>query len=180
MWVVCLLWVVLVQWYFSNSPEWLFTQWHWSEWEKKKPWTYSSHAICISLNTCMFDCFFGGCFVSCWSIALSVKQWKLRKTKVLKIKIYCMLIFHQKQVNPFSSSEKLPKFCKKYFVKEQMWKIWAFLGKKLNGWFHKLETLHEDNLGCILKKPRKQQIYGGSRSLWISRLKSTNIFQIFA
>ena len=76
-----------------------------------------------------------------------------------------MLIFHRKQVNPFSSGKKLPKFCKKYFVKEQMCTFWAFLGKNLNGWFHKLETLHEDNLGHILKKPRKQQIYGGSRSL---------------
>ena len=91
-----------------------------------------------------------------------------------------MLIFYPKQVNPFSDSEKLPKVCKKYFVKEKMWKIWASLGKKLKGWSHKLETLHEDNLGPILKKPRKQQIYGGSPSWWISRLKNTNISQIFA
>ena len=39
--------------------------------------------------------------------------------------------------------------------KEKMWKIWAYLGKKLNGWSHKLETLHEDNLGPVLKKTRK-------------------------
>ena len=61
-----------------------------------------------------------------------------------------------------------------------MWNIWAFLGNKLKGWSHKLETLHEDNVGPILKKARKQQIYGGSPSLWISRLKNTNISQIFA
>ena len=40
--------------------------------------------------------------------------------------------------------------------------------------------MHEDNVGPILKKARKQQIYGGSPSLWISRLKNTNISQIFA
>ena len=61
-----------------------------------------------------------------------------------------------------------------------MWNIWAFLGNKLKGWSHKLETLHEDNVGPILKKARKQQIYGGSPSLWISRSKNTNISQIFA
>ena len=71
-----------------------------------------------------------------------------------------MLIFEQKQANPFSNGEKLPKFYKKYFVKEIMLKMWAFLGKKLNGWSHKLETLHEDNIGPNLKKARKQQIYG--------------------
>ena len=46
-----------------------------------------------------------------------------------------------------------------------MGNIWAFLGNKLKGWSHKLETLHEDNVGPILKKARKQQIYGGSPSL---------------
>ena len=61
-----------------------------------------------------------------------------------------------------------------------MWYIWPFLGNKLKGWSHKLETLHKDNIGPILKKARKQQIYGGSPSLCISRLKITNIFQIFA
>ena len=61
-----------------------------------------------------------------------------------------------------------------------MWYIWPFLGNKLKGWSHKLETLHEDNVGPSLKKARKQQICGGSPSLWISRLKNTNIFQIFA
>ena len=61
-----------------------------------------------------------------------------------------------------------------------MWNIWAFLGNKLKGWSHKLGTLHEDNVGPNLKKARKQQIYGGSPSLWISGLKNTNISQIFA
>ena len=41
--------------------------------------------------------------------ALCVKQWKLRRTKVLKVKIYCMLSFYQKKVNPFWSGEKLQK-----------------------------------------------------------------------
>ena len=42
-----------------------------------------------------------------------------------------MLIFNRKPVNPFSNDEKLPKFCKKYFVKDFFYKFWAFLGKKL-------------------------------------------------
>ena len=66
-----------------------------------------------------------------------------------------MLIYERKQVNPFSNGEKLPIFCTKYFVKEKIRKIWVSLGKKLNGWSHKLETLHEDNLGPVLKKTRK-------------------------
>ena len=41
----------------------------------------------------------------------------------------------------------------------------GYYGQKLKGWSHKLETLHEDNVGPILKKARKQQIYGGSPSL---------------
>ena len=60
--------------------------------------------------------------------ALCVKQWKLRKTKVLKVKIYCMLIFYRKQVDLFSNGGKLPKVCKKYFFKETYWKfghLWA-------------------------------------------------------
>ena len=72
------------------------------------------------------------------------------------------------------------KFTKIKYVQENMWNIWLFLGNKLKGWSHKLETLHEDKVGPILKKARKQQIYGGSASLWISRLKITNISQIFA
>ena len=75
-----------------------------------------------------------------------------------------MLLFYRKQVDLFSNGGKLPKVCKKYFFKEKILKIGASLGKKLKGWSHKLETLHEDNLGPILKKPRKQQIYGGSPS----------------
>ena len=51
--------------------------------------------------------------------ALCVKQWKLRRTKVLKVKIYCMLSFNQKQVNPFSNGEKLPKFYKNILSKEK-------------------------------------------------------------
>ena len=56
-----------------------------------------------------------------------------------------MLISNRKQVNPFSNGEKLLKFCQKYFAKEFVCKIWAFLSKKLKGWSHKLEILHEDN-----------------------------------
>ena len=45
-------------------------------------------------------------------ISLCVKQWKLRRTEVLKVKIYCMLSFYQKKVNPFWSGEKLQKVYK--------------------------------------------------------------------
>ena len=58
--------------------------------------------------------------ISSYLIALCVKQWKLRKSKFQKVKIYFMLIFERKQVNIFSNGEKLPKFCKKYFVKEKI------------------------------------------------------------
>ena len=39
------------------------------------------------------------------------------------------------------------------------------MAKKMNGWSHKLETFHVETLGTILKKPKKQKNYGGSRSL---------------
>ena len=52
----------------------------------------------------------------------------------------------------------------------------GFFGQKTTG----LETLLEDNLGPILRKPIKQHIFGGSPSLRISRLKNTYISQIFA
>ena len=44
-----------------------------------------------------------------------------------------MLIFEQKKVNPFSKGEKLPSFCKTYFVQKKRGQIGAFLGKKLKG-----------------------------------------------
>ena len=67
-------------------------------------------------------------FLSCIDdiayIALCVKQCKLRKAKDLKVKIYYMLIFNQKQVNPFSNGEKLLKLCP-FFCQRKMWNFWA-------------------------------------------------------
>ena len=39
------------------------------------------------------------------------------------------------------------------------------MAKNLKGRSHKLETLHEETLGPIIKKSRKQKNYGGSPSL---------------
>ena len=66
--------------------------------------------------------------------ALCVKQWKLRKTNVLKVKIYCTLIFYQKQVNPFSNGEKLPKVYKKYRVSQKKLCIAISLLLAMNFW----------------------------------------------
>ena len=55
-------------------------------------------------------------------------------------------------MNPFSNGEKLPSFYEKYFIKEKNVNNLGIFGQKLNGWSHKLETLHEDNLGPVLKK----------------------------
>ena len=46
-----------------------------------------------------------------------------------------------------------------------MQNFWHLMTKNLKGWSHKLETLHEETLGNILKKSRKQKNYGGSPSL---------------
>ena len=36
-----------------------------------------------------------------------------------------------------------------------MWKCWHLMVEKLKGWSHKLETLHVETLGAILKKNKK-------------------------
>ena len=104
----------------------------------------------------------GGCYCKLKKTATTLHHALsniiLGDNKFAKVNHYCVLIFQYKQVNPFSNGEKLPKFCKQYFVKEKMCKISAFWGKKKY-------TLHEDNLGPVLRKPIKQQICGGSRSL---------------
>ena len=72
-----------------------------------------------------------------------------------------MLIFERKELNSFLKDQKLPKFYNKYFFKyffnEKMWKCWHLMAEKLKGWSHKLETLHVETLGAILKKTRKQK-----------------------
>ena len=105
---------------------------------------------------------------------------KIKEIKVPKSKDLFHAHFWTKTCESFFKWWKTTKILQKYFVQGKMWNIWAFLGNKLKGWSHKLGTLHEDNVGPNLKKARKQQIYGGSPSLWISGLKNTNISQIFA
>ena len=89
--------------------------------------------------------------------------------KFAKVKHYFLLIFERKELNSFLTDQKLPKFYNKYFsnifFNKKMQKNWHLMTKNLKGWSHKLETLHEETLGNILKKSRKQKNYGGSRSL---------------
>ena len=105
---------------------------------------------------------------------------KIKEIKVPKSKDLFHAHFWTKTCESFFKWWKTTNILQKYFVQGKMWNIWAFLGNKLKGWSHKLGTLHEDNVGPNLKNTRKQQIYGGSPSLWISGLKNTNISQIFA
>ena len=44
-----------------------------------------------------------------------------------------MLIFQQKQVNPFSNGEKLPKFCKQLFCPRKNVKNMGIYGQKNKG-----------------------------------------------
>ena len=90
---------------------------------------------------------------------------KIKKIHIFKRKDLFELIFEGKQVNPFSTGNKLQIFCTKKILKKKCELFGLFWAKKQNGWSDKLETLHEDNLDPVLKKIRKQQIYGGSRSV---------------
>ena len=68
-------------------------------------------------------------------------------------------------MNPFSNGEKLSKFCTQKICQQKNKKLFGIFGQKKNGWSHKLETLYKDHLGPVLKKPKRQQFCGGSRSL---------------
>ena len=76
-----------------------------------------------------------------------VKQWKLRKAKFQKVNIYFMLIFKQKSWILFQIVKNYQNLAKNILYKKKCEKF----GQKENGWSHKLETLHEDNLGPVLK-----------------------------
>ena len=114
-----------------------------------------------------------------WNTALWVKQCNYKRKQFLKVKNYYVLIFERKQLNSFLKGEKLPIFCHKYFFNRKFDKFGHFRPKNLKGWSDKLETLHVETLGTILKKPRKQKNYPGSPSLWNWNLKYTNILQYF-
>ena len=89
---------------------------------------------------------------------------KIKENKSSKSKNLLHANFLSKTGESFFKWWKTTKSLQEIFFQRNILKIWASLGKKLKGWSHKLKTLHEDNLGPILKKPRKQQIYGGSPS----------------
>ena len=72
-----------------------------------------------------------------------------------------LIFFYQKQVNPFGNASLQEIF----FQRKNVNNLGIFGQNTKRRWSHKLETLHEDNLGPNLKKPRKQQICGGSPSL---------------
>ena len=56
-------------------------------------------------------------------------------------------------------------FATNIFSSEQFEHVLHFWPKNWKGWSHKLETFHEDNLGVVKEKPRKQKNCGGSPSL---------------
>ena len=89
--------------------------------------------------------------------------------KFAKVEHCFLLIFERKELNSFLTDQKLQKIYNKFFQKKKnynkMRKFWDLMTKNLKGWSHKLETLHEETLGNILKKSRKQKNYGSSPSL---------------
>ena len=103
--------------------------------------------------------------------------------KVCKSKTLILAHFLTKRAQFFFKRSKtaniLQQIFFQFFLNEKMWKCWHLMTEKLKGWSHKLETLHVETLGAILKKTRKQKKCGGSPSLWNLHLKYTNISQIF-
>ena len=93
--------------------------------------------------------------------------------KFAKVKLYFLLIFERKELNSFLTDQKLPKFYNKnfsnIFFNKKMYKFWHLMTKNLKGWSHKLETLHKETLGTVIKKSREKK-YGGSPSLGILHL----------
>ena len=73
------------------------------------------------------------------------------KKKCLKVNIYFVISFIQKQVVPFWKGEKLPIFCYKYFFTWKMWFFWRFWPKNWNGWSHNIETCHKEKSGVLEK-----------------------------
>ena len=102
--------------------------------------------------------------------------------KVCKSKTLLVAHFWTKRAQIFSKRSRTAKIYNKYFLYIFWWKngkILAYNSKNLKGWSHKLETLHAETLGIILKKPWKLKNCGGSPSLWNLHLKYTNIFHFF-
>ena len=101
--------------------------------------------------------------------------------KVCKSKTLFLAHFWTKRPKFFFKRSKTAKILQeiffKYFSYEKMWKFWHLMSQNPKGWSHKLETLHVETLGTILKKPRKQKNYDDSPSLWNLHLKYTNICQ---
>ena len=54
------------------------------------------------------------------NIALCIKQVIIRDNKFVKVNHYYVLIFEDKQVNPFSNGEKLPKVYKNILSKKNV------------------------------------------------------------
>ena len=82
---------------------------------------------------------------------------KIKENRSFKSKDLLHAQFLSKKGESFLIWWKTTKSLQKYLVREKMWNIWAFLGNKLKGWSHKLETLHEDNVGPILKKAKNNK-----------------------
>ena len=100
--------------------------------------------------------------------ALCGYQWKLRRQKFKKVKIYFMHIFEQKLVISFLKGKKLPIFCHKYFFKWKMWKNWHFRPKKWKGWSHNLETFPEENLNIVEKKQENKKLWRQQEFLYLN------------
>ena len=84
--------------------------------------------------------------------------------KVPKSKDLFRAHFLTKTGESFFKWWKTTKILLKIFCKRKMLNIWAFLGKKLNGWSHRLETLHEDNLGPVLTSSQAPSYAGRLQS----------------
>ena len=97
---------------------------------------------------------------------------KLRRKKCLKVKIYFVLSFIQKQVVPFWKGEKLPIFCYKYLFTWKMWFFSRFGAKNWKGRPDNFETSHKEKSDVLEKKPR---IYRSSPSgsNWVPKIWPT-------
>ena len=97
---------------------------------------------------------------------------KIKKKKCLKVNIYFVLSFKQKQVVPFWKGEKLPKHCYKYFSREKCDFFGVFDQKNWKGWPDNFKTFHNEKSGVWEKKPRKREFYGSSPSCsnWVPKI----------
>ena len=74
--------------------------------------------------------------------------------KCLKLNIYFVPSFKQKQVVPFGKVKNYQYFATIIFSRENAI-FWRFWPKNWRGWSDNFETFHNEKSGVLEKKPRK-------------------------